>query len=200
MFGPRDDAEGDCWVTSGLPSDIKAPMGRYGCDSPKVLLETMLDEFNDSHGKQDVIFVTGDLSSHHTAMNVDRGPDDEDTYPLLMSTHAGLVDLLSEKFPDTLIIPAFGNNDCKFHDNPTPTEEEYFFNNYIYELWFDVIPGNDSWLNVQQKRTIYESFLKGGYYRVDLNDDLSVLALNTLYYDSIKSPSIMTAPRGEEQH
>ena len=26
--------------------------------------------------------------------------------------------------------------------------------------------------------------MKGGYYRVDLNDKISVLSLNTLYFDS----------------
>ena len=46
-------------------------MGRYGCDSPMILLETMLQEFNRSHGKQDVIIFTGDMASHYTAMDYD---------------------------------------------------------------------------------------------------------------------------------
>ena len=29
--------------------------------------------------------------------------------------------------------------------------------------------------------------MRGGYYRVDLTDELSVLALNTLYFDSDRS-------------
>lgn len=42
--------------------------------------------------------------------------------------------------------------------------------------------------------------MEGGYYRVDLTDELSVLALNTLYFDSERDPkAIDTRPRGKEQ-
>ena len=119
-YGPREFKEGDCWVTSGTHTDILAPMGRYGCDPPKILIDTMLDQFNESYGKQDVIFLTGDLASHHTSMNVD---DPGHTYPLLLETLRGISMLLAEKFPDTLILPAFGNNDSKWHDNPIPTAD-----------------------------------------------------------------------------
>ena len=39
FMGPRTDAEGDCWVTSGIATDIQAPMGRYGCDPPASLIK-----------------------------------------------------------------------------------------------------------------------------------------------------------------
>lgn len=45
-------------------------MGRYGCDPPRILLETMCDEFNRSHGPQDVMLLSGDLSAHYTSMNI----------------------------------------------------------------------------------------------------------------------------------
>lgn len=115
-------------------------MGRYGCDSPLELLEVMLNEFNNVHGKQDVIILTGDLSSHHTAMPYPM--EDEDTYPLLLDTEAGLVQLLSSAFPDTLIIPTFGNNDSKFHDNPADKDDAHDFYDFIYTLWFHLLPGN----------------------------------------------------------
>lgn len=121
-YGPREDKEGDCWVTSGTLTDIKAPMGRYGCDPPGALIETMLDEFIKSHGKQDVIFLTGDQAGHHTAMPVDDPDYTQNTYPLLLASLAGVVAHLAVKFPDTLIIPAFGNNDTKYHDNPIPAQ------------------------------------------------------------------------------
>ena len=49
-YGPRLNDEGDCWTTSGTFTDVKAPMGRYGCDPPAELIDTMLDAFNDYHG------------------------------------------------------------------------------------------------------------------------------------------------------
>ena len=50
-YGPRANAEGDCWATSGTYTDIEAHLGRYGCDPPMALLEVMLEEFNVRHGK-----------------------------------------------------------------------------------------------------------------------------------------------------
>ena len=50
--------------------------------------------------------------------------------------------MLAEHFPDTLILPAFGNNDNEFHDNPAPAPEVDFFYNYMYDMWFRLLPGN----------------------------------------------------------
>ena len=78
-------------------------------------------------------------------------------------------------------------------------EDDGLFYHYIYDLWFDKLPGNKNNENlVSQLDSIKETFLYGGYYRVDLTDKISVLALNTLYYDSLISDDIDTAPKGEE--
>lgn len=37
--GTKLGDEGDCMWGSGLPAKDKAPMGRYGCDPPTVLIE-----------------------------------------------------------------------------------------------------------------------------------------------------------------
>ena len=68
-WGPRTDTgeEGDCMVDGGVLAEDLAPMGRYGCDPPSILIETMLEEFIKSHGKQDVIVLAGDFIGHHTA-------------------------------------------------------------------------------------------------------------------------------------
>ena len=196
-YGPRANAEGDCWATSGTYTDVAAHFGRYGCDPPMALLEVMLEEFNVRHGKQDVIIITGDLSSHHTAMKYPM--TDEDTYPLLLATHSGIASLLTQKFPDTIILPAFGNNDCKYHDNPAPIDEQTEFYDFVYNLWFQLLPGNVDSFDSQQKEAIHESFLKGGYYRVDINDSLSVLSMNTLYFDSLSDEEIDSHSVGDEQ-
>ena len=107
--------------------------------------------------------------------------------------------MLSEKFPDTLIIPQFGNNDCEYHDNPEPLEDDQPFYKFIYDLWFEKLPGNkNSEILAPQLATIKETFLYGGFYGVDLTDEISVLAINTLFYDSERSAEIETAPKGEE--
>ena len=196
-WGPEPDDEGDCVVNGGTLTDEKAPMGRYGCDVPIVLIETMFEEFNRSHGKQDVIILTGDFNAHHTAMSYPYDPaTDPETYSLLLAQHAGLTQLIARYFPDTLVLPALGNNDSEFHDNPIPNDDAYFFNDYIYNLWFRLLPENVRSLSDLQKKDIYSNFISGGYYRVDLTDDISVLTLNTLYYDSERSSDLESGPHG----
>lgn len=114
-WGPYDDHEGGCMKKDGTLEAATAPMGRYGCDSPAILVETMLDELELSHGPDlDVIILTGDSIAHQTAKMY---PDPaQDMYALLLSTHTGVVQILSRKFPNTLILPAFGNNDNEYHD------------------------------------------------------------------------------------
>jgi len=93
-------------------------------------------------------------------------------------------ELIAQKFPDTLVLPAFGNNDTKYHDNPVPDDDAPFFYEYVFNLWFKLLPGNQKLLKKKQIDAIFNSFQIGGFYRVDLNEKVSVLSLNTLYYDS----------------
>ena len=107
----------------------------------------MLKRFKEHFGKQDVIFFTGDFSAHHVAMP---HMDSEDTYALLLDTFSEVNQLLVQYFPDTLILPAFGNNDSKYHDNPIPEADRAFFYEYIYRLWFQMLPGNKNKLTQAQ--------------------------------------------------
>ena len=51
-IGVREgEDEGDCMKGSGMPSTTTAPMGRYGCDPPVVMLESLLYNFNEKFGK-----------------------------------------------------------------------------------------------------------------------------------------------------
>ena len=203
-FDRRPNRLGDCWPTSGEMSDVSAPLGRYFCDPPMELIDVMLDEFVKAHGEQDVIFLTGDYTGQHMALDpeewfgekADEGA--EDTYPFLLAIHSKLVSILGDKFPRALIIPAFGNNDTMYHDNPIPLEDEYRFFAYIYTQWFDLLPGNRDQL-YDQREDIKETFMKGGYYRVDINDRVSVLVLNSLFFAEERHPDwIDTGSRGAD--
>ena len=50
------------------------------------------------------------------------------------------------------------------------------FYGFLYDLWFSNWPGNTS---LVEDSAIKSTFMDGGYYRVDVNEHLSVLALNT---------------------
>ena len=169
----------------GEPSIIKGPIGRYGRDSPPILIETMLERINDKFGELDVILVTGDFIGHHIAMSHSGEQEAiEETYALLLETLGNINELIALKFPNTIVLPAFGNNDSKYHDAPIPHEDAPFFYTYVFNLWFKLLPGNVKNLKRQQIEDILKTFKLGGYYRVDLSDKISVLSINTLYYDS----------------
>lgn len=111
---------------------------------------------------------------------------------MLLESLGYMNQLVAAMFPDTLVLPAFGNNDSKYHDNPIPDEDAPYFYGYVYNLWFKLLPGNIARLNKQQLESIEKSFENGGYYRVDVNDKISVISINTLYYDSMRDKSDST--------
>ena len=77
--------------------------------------------------------------------------------------------------PNTPVFYSLGNNDGKYHYQ-TPREDDIKFFQFLYDLWFVQHPGNAMFASPALKRT----FEKGGYYRVDITDTLSLLSLNTL--------------------
>ena len=70
---------------------------------------------------------------------------------------------------------SLGNNDAKYHYQ-TPREDDIAFFSFLYDLWFVQHPANTMFASPTLKKT----FEKGGYYRVDITDTLSLLSLNTL--------------------
>lgn len=66
----------------------------------------------------------------------------------------------------------------------TNDKDEYY--NYLFNLWFNKNTFNGKHLDTN---AIKKTFLNGGYYRVDLSDTVSVLALNSLYYNSKNDPT-----------
>ena len=50
-YDPLVGVEGLCIKDSNDTTKVSAPMGRYGCDSPTELIETMFKRFNEKFGK-----------------------------------------------------------------------------------------------------------------------------------------------------
>jgi hypothetical protein len=96
-----------------------------------------------------------------------------------MAVHANLSGFLREQAPHVLTIPTFGNNDFALDDEPAndATKAEYY--GRIFKMWFLEHPTNSKLMNLTR---VNETFMNGGYYRVDINPKLSVLALNTVMY------------------
>ncbi len=50
----------------------------------------------------------------------------------------------------------------------------------MFRNWFENLPFNAKYLDLED---INKTFQAGGYYRVDLTNNISVLALNTLMFN-----------------
>lgn len=126
----------------------------------------------------DVLFITGDFVAHFT--NNDREePYDPQKYTTLMQVHANLSTMIQKHMSDVLVIPTFGNNDFDLDDEPVNETAKGEFYSRIFKLWFEDHPTNSKKMNLTEIRP---TFMNGGYYRVDVNPKLSVLALNTVMY------------------
>lgn len=66
----------------------------------------------------------------------------------------------------------------------------------MYNLWFDQLAGNKLKLSQDKKDRIRDSFTQGGYYRLDLDEKVTILTLNTLFYDSQRSIELDSGGQG----
>jgi hypothetical protein len=87
--------------------------------------------------------------------------------------------IINRELPDTLVIPTFGNNDFDLDDEPANETVKKEFYTRIFNAWFRNHPVNKRVMNLPE---VWNTFIHGGYYRVDLSPTTSVLALNTVMY------------------
>ena len=78
-----------------------------------------------------------------------------------------------------MVVPTLGNNDNRLHDSATTDADKGEFFPFLYDLWITGLTGNASLVNDNK---IKETFYNGAYYRVDVNEKVSVLALNSMYW------------------
>jgi hypothetical protein len=62
-----------------------APLGRYGCDTPMVLLEKMLSIIRYENPILDVLFIPGDIAGHGYPTSIQKGTKDK--YDKLLEVH-----------------------------------------------------------------------------------------------------------------
>jgi hypothetical protein len=123
------------------------------------------------------VIISGDHVAHGIA--VKDGRDDPVSYQLIHDTITKSSELLNEYFPNSLVVPTLGNNDNRLHDNATTDADKGEFFPFLYDLWINGLTGNASLKNDSQ---IKDTFYNGAYYKVDINEKVSVLALNSMYW------------------
>lgn len=160
-----------------------APIGRIGCDPPKVAVDMMLQTFAKRFSDVDFITYNGDMIAHGVSEKTNN--QDHPHYDELMAVHIEVQQMLTKYFPNKPILITFGNNDCPHHNSaPFQFEKQQFYND-MWKIWFQNHPGNAKFATANVQKT----FMYGGYFRVDVTSSLSVLSLNTLEYNVDQYPS-----------
>lgn len=83
-----------------------------------------------------------------------------------------------------MILPTIGNNDGRYKDEAIDEEDKTDYYSLVYNLWFEELTGNASLDKISIKKTI----LDGAYYRADITKSVSLLSINSMYFD-YKDPS-----------
>ena len=106
------------------------------------MIESMIQSFLAKEGPQDVIFFTGNFAAHHAFDQRHLGLETAETHELMFDSLSALTQLLAYYFPDTLVLPSFGNTDVTSIDHPVADEEHQKYHEKIFDLWFQSLPGN----------------------------------------------------------
>ncbi|KAI9297194.1 hypothetical protein K502DRAFT_288312, partial [Neoconidiobolus thromboides FSU 785] len=153
----------------GKPNDKKG--GKYGalgskCDSPHTLVKESFDFMKKEFENQiDFIIDTGDSIRHNRDKSLLR--DDSE----ILSSHKRTVEYYKNAFDlnKMTVIPNLGNNDIFIHN-------EFNTNSSILKELAKI------WLPYRLNLENNPTFLKGGYFKMDLSESIKVLSLNTLIW------------------
>lgn len=80
-----------------------------------------------------------------------------------------------------MILPTFGNNDGRVHDDAIDETDKPDYYSFVYDVWFTQHAPNVAKLDLP---SIYETFMLAGYYRADLTDKITLLSTNSMYMDA----------------
>lgn len=161
-----------------LSSSSFSSYSKYGCDPSEKLTSIILDEAQKRNPNPDIIFLAGDFIAHGFSQDASKQVNNK-TFNELIDIHRQAMQVIRGRFGNSLILPTVGNNDNELHYEVPGVREKGGWYDFLYELWFEE---SQSTIIQQNLGRIRETFFNGGYYRLDINGQLSVVGLNTLYY------------------
>eukprot|EP01119_Soliformovum_irregulare_P014831 TRINITY_DN4092_c0_g1_i5.p1 TRINITY_DN4092_c0_g1~~TRINITY_DN4092_c0_g1_i5.p1 ORF type:complete len:354 (-),score=27.92 TRINITY_DN4092_c0_g1_i5:271-1332(-) len=138
------------WGSSGQ-------FGLFGCDSPKTLLESMVQSMSEVNNSPAFILLSGDSAAHALL------PEEQ------IDAIRTVAEVLGKQFPNTAIYPALGNNDFEPDYNSTCGPNSHL--SAIASIW-------KPFLTVDQSR----SFEKMGGYNATPISGVRLIVLNTVLY------------------
>lgn len=141
----------------------------------------MFEKLRNDHPDADVMFLTGDLVAHAVALEPPPKHDfSTSSYEHTLEILSIFAGLLHEYFPDVVILPSQGNNDDKYHYQPSVGDYAPAYNKMFFNYYFDQHPANARLADLEQMR---ESFMNGAYYKTQIDEHLYAVSLNTLAYN-----------------
>lgn len=151
--------------TLNSTADVK-PYGRQGCDSPLKLVLTVLDHMEKANPNPKFIIFLGDLVGHDILGYI---KTDYDSF--FINASSIFYSQLRLRFPETHILPCFGNNDSPTH-NEEPTQH---FINMLTVHWSAII-------SQTKMKCDLSKLIIGLYYHCEIVKNLYVILLNTIMW------------------
>ena len=129
------------FVSGGSNKDTYAPLGRYTCDGPALLNDFMYTRFREVFGVPDVLLVPGDSVAHGISVSIGSDPTGA-MYTKLKANLTATFKEIAKYFPDTIVLPTYGNNDSRYHDAAIDEADKNDYYSLINDLWFKQMLGN----------------------------------------------------------
>ena len=148
-------------------------MGNYLADPPIKLLDYVLSDISGYGGQIDAISIAGDFVVHGLC----NSDPNHANWPKMKDVLLAITASVRKQFPGVPIIPTMGNNDMLNHYKSPSEDQKAMFYGDLYDIWF----ANTSVSGVR------DTFMQGGFYRVDLAEGVSVLSLNSILLNSKNS-------------
>ena len=96
---------------------------------------------------------------------------------------------IQKVYPGVPILSSIGNNDVEYHyQAPNTTDKAQYYSD-MFDLWFTNVSANMAYKNISY---INETFLNGGYYRYDTEEDISLISLNSILVNSENNNDLET--------
>ena len=90
-----------------------------------------------------------------------------------------------------MVLTTIGNNDG-YHSQAIDESHKYVYYRFLFDLWISGFPGNKEISN-----SAFQTFMSAGYYRADVSDTVSVLVLNTEYFNESADDSLYNGEPAE---
>lgn len=123
----------------------------------------------------DFVTFNGDVIGHDISVKGENVSVD-DAKTRINALHTQIQQMFTKYMPNTPVIVTFGNNDSYDHDSAVSQADKQEFYGLLYKLWFKNHPGNRKFDTPDN----YKTFMDGGYFRFDINSNLSVLSYNSM--------------------